>query len=354
MVSAAEGRPLIEMGSRRTHEQAAVAAARAAYIAGFAGSSNLEAQRRYGVPALGTSAHAFTLLHATADGPDEPAAFRSQVAALGVGTTLLVDTYDITTGVANAVAAAGPRTRRGPHRLRRPRRAGPSGPRPTRRPRRDQDEDRRVERPRRVRDRHAERRTRRQLTASAPRWSPDPARRPRAWSTSSSRSTACPSRSAAATRNPTAAASRRIGWPSRPGPSSRRSFTRSTSRPPNTAGSTRATLSMPMVRGWRARRRLRPGRRAQAGRRRPAQPALGWLEAVPRRAGHPHPHGFVARPDARRRAHRRAVAPRRHLTELRDAQRHRAAGHGRRCARRHRTHRPGRDGRGRRARLRHR
>jgi nicotinate phosphoribosyltransferase len=108
MVAAADGRPLIEMGSRRTHERAAVAAARAAYIAGFAGSSNLEAQRRYGVPALGTSAHAFTLLHATADGPDELGAFRSQVAALGVGTTLLVDTYDITTGVANAVAAAGP------------------------------------------------------------------------------------------------------------------------------------------------------------------------------------------------------------------------------------------------------
>jgi nicotinate phosphoribosyltransferase len=108
MVSAAEGRPLIEMGSRRTHEQAAVAAARAAYLAGFAGTSNLAAQHRYGVPALGTSAHAFTLLHASEDGPDELAAFRSQVAALGVGTTLLVDTYDITTGVANAVKAAGP------------------------------------------------------------------------------------------------------------------------------------------------------------------------------------------------------------------------------------------------------
>jgi nicotinate phosphoribosyltransferase len=108
MVGAAEGRPLIEMGSRRTHEQAAIAAARAAYLAGFAGTSNLAAQRRYGVPALGTAAHAFTLLHATKQGPDEPAAFRSQVAALGVGTTLLVDTYDITTGVANAVAAAGP------------------------------------------------------------------------------------------------------------------------------------------------------------------------------------------------------------------------------------------------------
>ena len=107
MVSAADGRPLIEMGSRRTHEQAAVAAARAAYIAGFAGSSNLAAQRQYGVPALGTSAHAFTLLHTTADGPDERAAFRAQIDALGVDTTLLVDTYDITTGVENAVAVAG-------------------------------------------------------------------------------------------------------------------------------------------------------------------------------------------------------------------------------------------------------
>jgi len=108
MVSAAEDRPLIEMGSRRTHEEAAVAAARAAYIAGFTGSSNLEAQRRYGVPALGTAAHAFTLLHTTGDGPDEKAAFRAQVDELGAGTTLLVDTYDITAGVANAVEVAGP------------------------------------------------------------------------------------------------------------------------------------------------------------------------------------------------------------------------------------------------------
>lgn len=108
MVSAAEGRPLIEMGSRRTHELAAIAAARAAWIAGFAGTSNLAAQRLYGVPALGTSAHAFTLLHTTDDGPDERAAFAAQVEALGVGTTLLVDTYDITAGVANAIAVAGP------------------------------------------------------------------------------------------------------------------------------------------------------------------------------------------------------------------------------------------------------
>ena len=108
MVSAAEDRALIEMGSRRTHEQAAVAAARAAYLAGFTGSSNLEAQRRYGVPALGTAAHAFTLLHATENGPDEQAAFRAQINELGMGTTLLVDTYDITTGVTNAIDVAGP------------------------------------------------------------------------------------------------------------------------------------------------------------------------------------------------------------------------------------------------------
>lgn len=107
MVSAADDRPLIEMGSRRTHEHAAVAAARAAYLAGFAGTSNLEAHRSFGVPVLGTSAHAFTLLHSGAEG--ELAAFRSQVAAQGVDTTLLVDTYDVTTGVANAVEAAGPR-----------------------------------------------------------------------------------------------------------------------------------------------------------------------------------------------------------------------------------------------------
>src|SRR6201993_5128339 len=110
MVSAAGQRPLIEMGSRRTHERAAVAAARAAYIAGFTATSNLEAERRYGIPTEGTAAHAFTMLHTQRDGPtemSEPAAFRSQVDALGVDTTLLVDTYDVTTGVANAVAAAG-------------------------------------------------------------------------------------------------------------------------------------------------------------------------------------------------------------------------------------------------------
>src|SRR6266545_3108470 len=106
MVTAARGRPLIEMGSRRTHEKAAVAAARAAYLAGFAYTSNLAAGRRYGIPTTGTAAHAFTLLH-----DDESAAFASQIAALGKDTTLLVDTYDITQGIRNAIAVAGPELR---------------------------------------------------------------------------------------------------------------------------------------------------------------------------------------------------------------------------------------------------
>jgi len=103
MVVAAHGRPCLEMGSRRTHEESAVAAARAAYVAGFTGTSNLEAGRRYDIPTIGTSAHAFTLVH-----DDERAAFAAQVAALGAGTTLLVDTYDVTEGVRTAVEVAGP------------------------------------------------------------------------------------------------------------------------------------------------------------------------------------------------------------------------------------------------------
>ena len=103
MVTAAADRPLIEMGSRRTHEMAAVASARAAYIAGFASTSNLQAGRDYGVPTRGTSAHAFTLVH-----DSERDAFSTQLAALGKGTTLLVDTFDVERAVRTAVALAGP------------------------------------------------------------------------------------------------------------------------------------------------------------------------------------------------------------------------------------------------------
>ncbi|MFT3874767.1 MAG: nicotinate phosphoribosyltransferase [Nocardioides sp.] len=103
MTTAAAGRPCIEMGSRRTHEEAAVAAARAAYLSGFATTSNLAAGHRYGVPTAGTSAHSFTLLH-----DSEADAFRAQVASLGTGTSLLVDTYDITEAVRLGVEIAGP------------------------------------------------------------------------------------------------------------------------------------------------------------------------------------------------------------------------------------------------------
>ena len=103
MASAAEGRPLAEMGSRRTSERSAVAAARAAFIAGFAATSNLEAGRTWGIPTMGTAAHSFTLLH-----DSEEEAFAAQVAALGPGTTLLVDTYDIEQAVAVGVDLAGP------------------------------------------------------------------------------------------------------------------------------------------------------------------------------------------------------------------------------------------------------
>src|SRR5918994_1623306 len=112
MVTAAEGRPLIEMGSRRAHEDAAVACARAAYVAGFAGTSNLEAGRRYGIPTRGTSAHSYTLLH-----DSEAAAFAGQDATHGKDTTLLVDTYDITAGIRTAIEVDGrPVAKRSEHK----------------------------------------------------------------------------------------------------------------------------------------------------------------------------------------------------------------------------------------------
>src|SRR6187431_137176 len=102
MSIAAGDRPLAEMGSRRAGEESAVAAARAAYITGFGATSNLEAGRVWGIPTMGTAAHAWTLLHDT-----EEDAFRSQIDALGTGTILLVDTYDTRRGVELAIQVAG-------------------------------------------------------------------------------------------------------------------------------------------------------------------------------------------------------------------------------------------------------
>lgn len=102
MRSAASNRYLAEMGSRRTHEQAAVSAARAAYLVGFDATSNVEAGAKYGIPTMGTSAHSFTLLHDTED-----QAFSAQLAALGTETTLLVDTFDVERAVRSAVELSG-------------------------------------------------------------------------------------------------------------------------------------------------------------------------------------------------------------------------------------------------------
>ncbi|CAB4625220.1 unannotated protein [freshwater metagenome] len=102
MVTAAGSRSVSEMGSRRTGESSAVAAARAAYIAGFSATSNLEAGRSFGIPTMGTASHAFTLLHDT-----EQEAFRAQLDAFGEDTTFLVDTYNIEAGIQNAIAVAG-------------------------------------------------------------------------------------------------------------------------------------------------------------------------------------------------------------------------------------------------------
>lgn len=103
MSAAAGGRRLIEMGARRTHELSAVASSRAAFVGGFDATSDLAAGFRWAIPTVGTSAHAFTLLHDT-----ERDAFRAQVDSLGRGTTLLVDTYDVTEAVRAAVEIAGP------------------------------------------------------------------------------------------------------------------------------------------------------------------------------------------------------------------------------------------------------
>jgi len=103
VVHAAKGRRLIEMGSRRTNEAAAVAAARAAYVAGFDATSNLAAGKLYGVPTAGTASHAFMLAHRS-----EREAFEAQVRTQGPGTTLLVDTFDTEVGTELALDVAGP------------------------------------------------------------------------------------------------------------------------------------------------------------------------------------------------------------------------------------------------------
>lgn len=103
MVQAAKGHPLIEMGSRRTHERAAVAAARAAYLCGFSSTSNLEAGRTYNIPTAGTAGHALILAHNS-----EEEAFVAQLATQGTKTTALVDTFNVEEGIRKAIGVFGP------------------------------------------------------------------------------------------------------------------------------------------------------------------------------------------------------------------------------------------------------
>lgn len=100
-VSAAAGAPLLEFGGRRAHGvDAALSAARSAYLAGFAATSSVEAGKRFGIPVVGTMAHSYVLA-----AEDELSAFRA-FAERYAEATLLVDTYDTARGVERAIAVA--------------------------------------------------------------------------------------------------------------------------------------------------------------------------------------------------------------------------------------------------------
>ncbi|MFT3770051.1 MAG: nicotinate phosphoribosyltransferase [Minicystis sp.] len=101
VVLAAGDAQVIEFGTRRTHPDAAVDAARAAYAAGFVGTSNVEAGMRFGIPVMGTAAHMWTMAH-----PSEEAAFEGYVATFPSASILLIDTYDTLRGAERAARVA--------------------------------------------------------------------------------------------------------------------------------------------------------------------------------------------------------------------------------------------------------
>lgn len=103
-VEAAAGRPVVEFGTRRAHTaEAGVVGARAAYIGGCVGTSNVEAGFHYGVPVMGTAAHSWVMSFC-----DESQAFRRLQEVLGPATVQLVDTYDTLQGVRKAAALGRP------------------------------------------------------------------------------------------------------------------------------------------------------------------------------------------------------------------------------------------------------
>jgi nicotinate phosphoribosyltransferase len=102
VTAVAGGRRLVEFGLRRTQgADAGLVAARSSYLAGFAGTSNVLAGLRYGLPLYGTMAHSFVMVH-----DHEREAFARYAEAFPNQTTLLVDTYDVAKGVDNAARVA--------------------------------------------------------------------------------------------------------------------------------------------------------------------------------------------------------------------------------------------------------
>ena len=108
-VHAARGRAVVDFSLRRTHGiDAGMKVARASYLAGVAGTSNVRAGRRYGIPVVGTMAHSFVSSHER-----EIDAFRSFVRSFPNNSTLLIDTYDTLAGARNAVAVGKEMASRG-------------------------------------------------------------------------------------------------------------------------------------------------------------------------------------------------------------------------------------------------
>ncbi|MEO8592132.1 MAG: nicotinate phosphoribosyltransferase [Candidatus Solibacter sp.] len=103
-VEAAAGRPVVEFGTRRAHTpEAGTLGARAAYLAGCAGTSNTLAGFRYGIPVMGTAAHSWVMSF-----PCEMDAFRKLQRVLGPSTVHLLDTYDTLEGARRAAKLGGP------------------------------------------------------------------------------------------------------------------------------------------------------------------------------------------------------------------------------------------------------
>jgi nicotinate phosphoribosyltransferase len=101
---ASGGRPVVEFGTRRAHTpEAGVLGARAAYIGGCAGTSNTLAGFRYGIPVMGTAAHAWVMSF-----PGEAEAFRQLERILGESAVHVIDTYDPLEGARRAAQASGP------------------------------------------------------------------------------------------------------------------------------------------------------------------------------------------------------------------------------------------------------